>query len=530
MNEMADPVSLPKAGTYERTFVLGYVAGVTLAWVTANVGGMAWSGEVISRYDLDYWLFFAVFGALVFWITAAIPFAVVRRMAGVRAFSSPWRAAASGAAVGVLMMPFAVEMGRILNIEGPTQPFLTDLFAGAVPKWPLFVGPGAAGGLTYWLIEFSSAPAAVARLFGNVKPLRWTCGLFSRRRAAAMAAALALAAAVPVGQWWWRPHVHQPPGVGVPPVAFEDEWRTQKGTMFLTWSADGTGLISLSQDGRLAVRNRRSGTDQERKLPQTMVTRAVGNQQLIVVPADRDRSRIAFSVFDAQTGEILHEEPDPAPEARGSVGFEVKLALSPDGTTLAVGYNFTRASVPVSLLSTQDWRKVSTIGLLSNRQSGASFIVFSQNGKRLAVGYNRELVVCDAGTGALLSRMPIWSYTASFSPDGSMLAVVAERSQSGTVQPIIRVVRLSDGAEVASHEPGAGSGYGASLLWDSRGRFVVSSVEGANTVHLWNPSTSASGDVTLDLRRFTGGLAFSPDGSRLAVSNGDAVSIFRVGE
>ena len=173
--------------------MLGYVAGVSLAWMAASVGGMAWSEEVVSRYDLDYWFSFVFFGNLVLWITALLPFALIRRTVGVNAFSSAWRAAASGAAVGVLMMPFAVELGRVLNIEGPEQPFLTDLLAGAVPKWPLFAGPGAVGGLTCWLIEFSSAPAAVAQYFGAAKPLRWA--------AAALSVALVLAASMLLGQW-----------------------------------------------------------------------------------------------------------------------------------------------------------------------------------------------------------------------------------------------------------------------------------------------------------------------------------------
>ena len=138
MSNVAGPVLTPKPQTFERTIVLGYLAGVTVAWATFMAGGMAWSGSFVSRYDLGLWSVIAAFAVPITWIAVAVPFTIVRWASGARAFSSAWRAAAWGVAAGILAVPFVVEMGRIFDLEGPKQPFLTDLVVGAIPRWPLF--------------------------------------------------------------------------------------------------------------------------------------------------------------------------------------------------------------------------------------------------------------------------------------------------------------------------------------------------------------------------------------------------------
>jgi hypothetical protein len=49
-------------------------------------------------------------------------------------------------------------------------------------------------------------------------------------------------------------------------------------------------------------------------------------------------------------------------------------------------------------------------------------------------------------------------------------------------------------------------------------------------IQLWNPFTEAGEDATIKTRYFERGIALSPDGDRLAISNGNFVSVFRIGD
>ncbi|MBV8911588.1 MAG: WD40 repeat domain-containing protein [Acetobacteraceae bacterium] len=462
------------------------------------------------------------------WVFLAIPFVLVRWLSGASAFSASWRAGLIGAVIGLVSIPFAVEMGRLFTIDGPNRSFLTEL-ALTLPSWPHFAAAGAVGGLVYWLIEYSSLPPAVVRLFVDSRPLPWTNGLISRRVATGIAAATMIVVAIPVGRWWWRPHVYQLVEAGVPPVAFEQEWESKGWIGALAWSSDSTKVTSASDNGGwLAVRDIRSGLYQERKIAQLYIQHAIASGQLVIAPEEFG-SRSAFNVFSAKTGTILHEEPDPAPGKPPLPGAAVRLAMTADGSMLAVGYDGPRAGLPVFVLSTRDWRVVSALNPESDPPPlGVQVIAFSEDGKLLAVGGTRELLVCNVATGVVVNRIPIWANAVAFSPDNRTLAVAEAPLSSGMWHQVVHLIRLPDGAEMVSRQMGSGSS--ASMLWDPRGRFIVFASWGDTTVRLWNPSASPVQDVTIHLRRVERGMALSPDGSRLALANGGVVSVFKIGE
>lgn len=71
-----------------------------------------------------------------------------------------------------------------------------------------------------------------------------------------------------------------------------------------------------------------------------------GGGQIVVLGGNAQN--IAFSVLDATTGAVVHEEP--APDQAGSVRG---LAISPDGSVLVVA--FYQGRVPIALYATSDW-------------------------------------------------------------------------------------------------------------------------------------------------------------------------------
>jgi hypothetical protein len=226
------------------------------------------------------------------------------------------------------------------------------VFWFVVPDWPLFALAGAVGGLIYWLVAFSAAPGGTPRLPTDASPLGGGGGWRLRRRAAVLVAVVAVAAGVTVADGWWQRRIVRSPDAGLPRVAFEREWRTRGWLGLLAWSSDGAEVVSLSGNGPwLAAWDPAGGSHRERKEPRVAaLLQTVGDARIVATPAFG--SRDAFVAFDAATGEVLHHEPDPAPGSPGLPGPAVALALSADGTTLAVGYGMTRPGVPVVLYAT----------------------------------------------------------------------------------------------------------------------------------------------------------------------------------
>jgi hypothetical protein len=49
-----------------------------------------------------------------------------------------------------------------------------------------------------------------------------------------------------------------------------------------------------------------------------------------------------------------------------------------------------------------------------------------------------------------------------------------------------------------------------------------------STLHLWNPRRADNDEKTIEVRPNSLGIAFSPDGGRMAVINGHYVSVFAI--
>jgi WD40 repeat protein len=180
-------------------------------------------------------------------------------------------------------------------------------------------------------------------------------------------------------------------------------------------------------------------------------------------------------VYDAETGRLLHSVTVPTGSQPGTVYGYVILALSPDGSQLAVGYE---AGVngdldKVSIYSTATWTRefdVTTIPYVE-----ISALGFSPDGTSLAVGAEdgtaevfsltaREKVVSYAGPSAAVTSMvftPDGNSVLTASNDGTMRLWRGQGVESSLVAvPLdIGTIGLSADALAVSGEDDAGAGW-----------------------------------------------------------------------
>jgi WD40 repeat protein len=266
----------------------------------------------------------------------------------------------------------------------------------------------------------------------------------------------------------------------------------------------------------------------EHALPSASTYHELISSHEVIMPGDM-RVGEAFVVEDVVTAKIVFRELDPAPDAPGTANGTVRFALPADKSVVAVGYGFPRSNQPVTVYDTRDWRKLATLVVPAEGPTGVGRMKLSNDHALLAYASSRGLIVVDAHTGKVLTRLPVNSADFTFSPNGHLLAVaeiMLSADKTRYESSGLHIFRLTDRAEVASFKP-AGSPY--NLHWDPHGRFLAFMIDG-NAVHFWNPSAEATEDRTIQLRSVSRSFALSPDGKRMAVGDGDAIDVFKIGD
>jgi WD40 repeat protein len=251
--------------------------------------------------------------------------------------------------------------------------------------------------------------------------------------------------------------------------------RQQEGSLFslyghtgtvdwVAYSADGARLASASTDGTVKVWDARTGlellTIREDTFRVSTVAFSPDGTRLAGVCCSGTSYQNTIKVWNARTGQALLTIPI------GGDSFPV--AFSPNGTRLAGGAKVWDARSGLELVT------------LQGHTGPVSSVAFSPDGTRLAVGAQvwdartgREVVALKGHTGPVCSM--------AFSRDGTRLA----------------------GATTTSHPshygPGAHFGLagGDVKVWDARTGLELLTLKG------------------------TGGMAFSPDGARLATYSKD---------
>jgi WD40 repeat protein len=223
------------------------------------------------------------------------------------------------------------------------------------------------------------------------------------------------------------------------------------------------------------------------------------------------------------------------PHCSGNTSFEISVAFSPDGGTVAVGRtesyrneagDYLSSASVVSLCRAGDGEEYRRIeGPIDETCS----VAFSPDGKTLAVGYVRNVKLFDPETGRERSVLePKWggySMDLEFSPDGTRLASaghgevhiwdVASGKEAATLEPdggAIHGVSFSpDGTKIAS------AGYGPMVCRSSGGFFILDVGCGPDggRVYLWDATTGKESAQY----RHSGcaySVVFSPEGRSLA--------------
>lgn len=199
------------------------------------------------------------------------------------------------------------------------------------------------------------------------------------------------------------------------------------------------------------------------------------------------------------------------------------MAFSPDGTTLAVAGSG----------GTQLWDASGGKPIKKLPDAAVDSLAFSPDGKVLAVGAAGGTQLWDMPAGKLIKTLPAAAGSVvralAFSPGGTLLAAALDTTAGGTVQLwdipgghlsktltspdfLLGSLAFSPGGSflAASGEVQSGTAGGATLLWQLPAGQLVGKLE-------------LSGQVTVSA---AAGVAFSPDGTILAVGTGNGTQLW----
>ena len=307
------------------------------------------------------------------------------------------------------------------------------------------------------------------------------------------------------------------------------------------WTADGTLVHQITRGGHYAA-----------TYPGQNIAFVDGDSRILVPPGS-GAPGAAMSLYDLATGALQHDVAGPLPddpEARRNAA--ATIVPSPDQTMVAVLYAmFDRK--PVGIYSTQSWQRVASLNDGADpRLDPPLSLAFSPDDRRLAVGReDGSVIIYDMKTykavreiDAFTQRLHMVPATSvCFSPDGSYIAIggwtggsvnippPGKTLQDNIMTPIIqpyplRVYRVADGREVAS-APGQKTPI-RDVKWSPQGQ-PIAFIGADDLPRLWSPFDPAPPRIIPDVGK-SADLAFSPDGSLLAISQHFQISFVAIDE
>jgi WD40 repeat protein len=287
---------------------------------------------------------------------------------------------------------------------------------------------------------------------------------------------------------------------------------TGHGTRVLSasYSPDGKHLATIGDDGTTIVWDATTGEEVQR-LPGTTIPSDFVSAQRIAYSPDGQRLAACdnhqVKIYDAATYELLHT-------LNGHEADMTAVAFSRDGARIAAGG--LDGTVYVWDTLTGD-----SVLELAGHTDAVEDLTFSHDGKWLVTASDdATMKFWDAATGNLLRDYSDFTgevTSAEFSPDGTRFVFIGDESHvwqidfntvdGATTITSHEVLTIPEGACVFSPDGTQLAGLGTSTT--------------GNAVKLWD---AATGKELLTLNGHTGwvmGVAFSPDGKRLASTSLD---------
>jgi WD40 repeat protein/transcriptional regulator with XRE-family HTH domain len=277
------------------------------------------------------------------------------------------------------------------------------------------------------------------------------------------------------------------------------------------FSPDGKQLATIGDDGTAIIWNPNTGEELLRLPGATKPSDLYTEQRIAYSPDGKllaacDSNQL--KIYDPTSGELRMA-------LSGHEKDVISVTFSRDGKYLATG----SVDTTVRIWDASSGR---LIRVLKGQSAEVGGLVFSPDGKLLLTSSeDGTLIVWDVETGKLLRSFPDFTvYKVSFSPDGTRLAVATFNGLKvwkyalNSAEPISleeseAILTISDG----------GSG-----IFSPDGKWLAAlslSAASGNAVKLWNANTGQELLTMVGHTAWVAGLAFSPDGKRLASTSLD---------
>jgi hypothetical protein len=483
------------------------------------------------------------------WLFTLVPFLAIRKLFGPAGFAAAWSAAILGVVIFFLAVPIAVWWLHLDDYDNDFGPYPQSMARFVAEAWWMVILCGAVFGLTCWWIERKVAGYLQRRATPVPPAAKSAAGWLRRHPLGLVFSSLVLLTIVSQPHWWpphenwwswdlqsWSwPSRNWPWQSSAPSrlphfTLIRERWiapERHEDVRTPVWSPAGS-VVAINGGDTLVLWD--YGSDLVRTVacapapfplpPPAFVS---GDQILVSGGSTPDA---AFSVVDVHSGAVVHEEPGPQPGAGQNENRARWLAVSPDQTTAAIVVGSSSLREEIIFYRTTDWSKIRTTG--GSPAGGANYLAFAADGARFVVDYGiAGSRVFETESGRILTAASLRVYHhPAINRDGSMLA----HGDGGGAH----VTSVATGRRIIS----APSHGVYAVAWDPVDRFVA--YQDSARVHFWKPPAAAENETdgetidtmiderAIDIRPGAAGLAVAPDGSRVAVVNGDFVSIFAI--
>jgi WD40 repeat protein/serine/threonine protein kinase len=266
----------------------------------------------------------------------------------------------------------------------------------------------------------------------------------------------------------------------------------------VAFSPDGTRVATGSDDTTIKLWDAVTG--------QEIGTLSPNQGQVNVVVFSSDGTRIAsvgsdktIKIHDVHSGKI-------SATLEGHENHITAVAFTPDGQQLvSVGFDAT-----VKRWDSDKWQEVSTFRIGESVEDAA----LSPDGKRLVSCVNSGIHLWDATTGQELARRDnavAWAQSVAFSPDGMKIAAAGYGVVTLWNVELTQKLWTGDGK----------AGWVHDLSFSPDGAYLASTGEIDILLRIWDVGTGLQITPLVGHGSSVGGVAFSPDGTRLASVSAD---------